>query len=49
MRELKSQGGVAKERIDAEVKFLLELKQQLGITPAAKSGKKAKKNKGAAK
>ena len=46
MRELKAKGGVAKERIDAEVKTLLELKSQLGVAPAAKSGKKGKKNKG---
>ena len=52
MRELKaSGGGVPKERIAAEVKILLDLKQQLGISPApgkssaGKGGSKAKKNK----
>lgn len=43
VQELKSQGGVAKERIDAEVKVLLELKKQLGIALAAKSGNKKNK------
>lgn len=49
VRELKSLGGVAKDKVDMEVKRLLELKAQLGVAPAAKSGKKAKKNKSVAK
>ena len=40
MRKLKSQGGVAKERIDVKVRKLLELKGKLGISPATKGKKK---------
>lgn len=44
MRELKSQGSsISKERIGVEVKKLLDLKQKLGIAPAAKGNKATKK------
>ena len=44
MREMKSQGA-SKEAIDVEVKKLLELKEKLGVSPAAAKGKKGKKTK----
>ena len=44
MREMKSQGA-SKEAIDVEVKKLLGLKEELGVSPTAAKGKKGKKNK----
>lgn len=46
VRELKS-AGASKEKIGAEVKTLLELKERLGISPATSkaSGSKASKSK----
>ncbi|XP_064397702.1 methionine--tRNA ligase, cytoplasmic-like isoform X2 [Halichondria panicea] len=44
VRQLKSQGGVAKDKVDKEVKKLLELKSKLGVAPAGKD-KKSKKGK----
>lgn len=45
VRQLKSQGDVPKEKIDEEVKRLLELKCRLGIQPT-KGSKKTKATKG---
>ncbi len=43
MRELKTEGAT-KEKVDAEVKKLLALKEKLGIS-SSNGGKKKKKNK----
>ena len=42
MRELKAQG-VPKERLEEEIKTLLEIKKKLGITQPTKGGKKSNK------
>ena len=44
VRQLKSQGGVPKEKIDEEVKKLLALKTKLGVLPS-KGSKKSKPKK----